>query len=159
MLFLTCISWIFRFKGRWFTHLIKNSPRCSSKSFRSLIKPRYWVVSLMPTELHTWSKRLHRKILAHICQSSVYQEHNCIITQSKQLKPWSFYQKSYSKLKAVLNGFVIRVKGLLVSITLFFLSVIVEMTLDFMKLDAVVFAAGNRISFQHLLWIALSETL
>ena len=113
----------------------------------------------MPTELHTWSKRLHRKILAHICQSSVYQEHNCIITQSKQLKPWSFYQKSYSKLKAVLNGFVIRVKGLLVSITLFFLSVIVEMTLDFMKLDAVVFVAGNRISFQHLLWIALSETL
>lgn len=115
MLFLTCISWIFRFKGRWFTHLIKNSPRCSSKSFRSLINSRYWVSALMPTELHTWSKRLHRKILAHICQSSVYQEHNCIITQSKQLKPWSFYQKSYSKLKAVLNDFVIRVKGLLVT--------------------------------------------
>ena len=115
MLFLTCISWIFRFKGRWFTHLIKNSPRCSSKSFHSFINPRYWVSALMPTELHTWSKRLHRKILAHICQSSVYQEHNCIITQSKQLKPWSFYQKSYSKLKAVLNDFVIRVKGLLVS--------------------------------------------
>ena len=98
-------------------------------------------------------------MLAHICQSSVYQEHNCIITQSKQLNPWSFYQKSYSKLKAVLNGFVIRVKGLLVSITLFFHSVIVEMTLDFMKLDAVVFVVGNPISFQHLLWIALSETL
>ena len=38
----------------------------------------------------------------------------------------------------------------LLEITLFFLSVIVEMTLDFMKLDAVV-AAGNPISFQHLL--------
>ena len=39
----------------------------------------------------------------------------------------------------------------LLEITLFFLSVIVEMTLDFMKLDAVVFPAGNPISFQHLL--------
>ena len=42
-----------------------------------------------------------------------------------------------------LNGFVIRVKNLLVGITVFFLSVIVEMTLDFMKLDAVVFVVGN----------------